>query len=472
MPLPPMPRLCTLPRPAGRTSAALLLAILVILTLPTPEVSAQARAAATPARDAAAPAAGDLQHKVAPGDTLLRLAARFMEQPRRYREIARLNDLGDEDVLKPGQVIRIPLPYLKMQTDEATVTAVKGAVTLGGAPAALGAKAGAATEISTGADGQVTLRLPDGSEIRLQNNTSARFTELKRNVASGARSVSLRLMQGRVETDVTPAKGDLSRFSISTPTAVLGVRGTRFRAAADATTASTEVLEGRVAAAVASASVDVNQGFGTKASGGRPPLPPVPLLAAPGLAPLAAQIDIDSPALQFAAVPGAARYRALVAEDARFERVVAEALSVAPVLRTAALPDGGYFFRARAIDAQGLEGFNADGRFTVRTTPRAPRVPDPAPRGLLSQPTLAKLALLFRWEAEPAAAGGYMVQVAADPGFTQGLTEHKPAANEIELTVDSSPRRIVYWRVRSLDAAGVPGPAGVTQAFEMGLLPR
>ena len=129
---------------------------------------------------------GDLQYKVAPGDTLLRLADRFMEQPKRYREIARLNQLGDENVLKPGQTVRIPAPYLKMQADEARVASVKGTVTLGGAPATVGAKAGAgagagaAADIVTGADGQVTLRLADGSEIRLQNNTSARFTELKR----------------------------------------------------------------------------------------------------------------------------------------------------------------------------------------------------------------------------------------------------------------------------------------------------
>ncbi len=415
---------------------------------------------------------GDLQHKVAPGDTLLRLADRFMEQPKRYREIARLNNLGDENVLKPGQVLRIPVPYLKMQADEASVASVKGAVTLGGAPASVGARAGAAAEIITGADGQVTLRLADGSEIRLQNNTSVRFTELKRNPHSGARSVSLRLAQGRLETDVTPAKGNLSRFNISTPAAVLGVRGTRFRAAADATTASTEVLEGRVAAAVASASVDVNQGFGTKAAGGRAPLPPVPLLPAPGLAPLVAQVDVASPELQFASVPGAARYRALVAEDERFERVVSEAVSTAPVLRTAILRDGGYFFRARAIDPQGLEGFNADGRFTVRTTPPAPRVPDPAPRGLLSQPTLDKLTLQFRWDAAQGASGGYLLQIAADAGFTRDLIEHKPAGTDLAVTVDSSPRRLVFWRVRSLDAAGVPGPAGATQTFEMGLLPR
>ena len=159
---------------------------------------------------------GDLQHKVAPGDTLLRLADRFMEQPKRYREVARVNQLGDEDVLRPGQVLRFPAPYLKMQADEASVASVKGAVSIGGVPAVVGAKAGSTADIITGADGQLTLRLVDGSEIRLQNNTSARFTELKRNIGSGARTVAMRLLQGRLETDVTPGKGELSRFNIST----------------------------------------------------------------------------------------------------------------------------------------------------------------------------------------------------------------------------------------------------------------
>ena len=444
----------TLFRAATRAGSAPLIALLM---LSSPLAPAQG--------------AGDLQHTVVAGDTLLRLADRFMEQPRRYQEIARLNGLGNEDVIKPGQVIRIPAPYLKMQPDEATVASVKGAVTLGGAPASVGGKAGAASEVITGADGQVTLRLADGSEIRLQNNTSAKFSEFKRNPVSGARAVSMRLAHGRVETDVVPGKGEQSRFNITTPTVALGVRGTSFRAAADANSASTEVLEGRVVASVERAAVDVNQGFGTKAASGQAPLPPVPLLPAPGLAPLAALVEVEAPQLQFAAVPGATRYRALVAQDARFERVVSEGVTTAPMLRTVALADGAYFFRARAIDPQGLEGFNADGRFAVRTTPRAPRVPDPAPGGTLSQPTLAKLNLLFRWDAEPAASGGYLLQLAADPGFSRDLVEHKLATTQYRITVDSSPRRTVYWRVRSVDASGVPGPSGVTQAFEMGLRP-
>ncbi len=44
----------------------------------------------------------DLRYEVMPGDTLERLAQRLMEQPRRYREIVRLNGLGNQDLISPG----------------------------------------------------------------------------------------------------------------------------------------------------------------------------------------------------------------------------------------------------------------------------------------------------------------------------------------------------------------------------------
>lgn len=423
---------------------------------------------------APAQTAGDLQYKVLPGDTLEGVARRLMEQPRRYPEIARLNGLGNQDVIQPGKTLRIPAPYLKMLPEEATVAAVKGDVTLAGKPVEPGARAAAGADVVTGTDGQITLRLADGSEVRLQPGTAARLTEIKRNPASGARAYIINLVRGRLDTDVAPGKADNSRFTINTPTAALGVRGTSFRAAAESGSASTEVLEGRVQAAAdvvsgARATVDVSKGFGTKAVAGRAPLPPVPLLDAPGLAPLGAVSDTADPELAFAPVRGAARYRGIVAEDAKFERVVIEAVAPAPALKTAALKDGQYFFRARAIDYQGLEGWNADGRFRVRTNPRAPQVLSAAPPGLLQQPNLARMQVMFNWQPVADAAGGYLLQTAADPQFTSEVREYKLTGTRHPVVLETSPRRVVYWRVRSIDAAGEPGPAGPVQAFEFGV---
>ena len=447
---------------------------------PATAPAASTAPAATPGRaPTAAPttaisAESDLLYRVLPGDTLEGVARRLMEQPRRYTEVGRLNKLKNDNLINPGQTIRIPAPYLRMQAEDATVTAVKGSVTVGGRAAEAGGRAAPASDVVTGADGQVTLRLADGSEIRLQPGTTARLTEVKRNPASGARSYLINLLRGRLETDVTPSKGANSRFTISTPTAAMGVRGTSFRAAAEGNSASTEVLEGRVAAIApqGGGSVEVNRGFGTKAEGGRAPLPPVPLLDAPGLQALNAVADRSDPDLTFAAVRGAARYRGIVAEDARFERVVAEAVNTTPSIKAAALKDGEYYFRARAIDPHGLEGWNADSRFRVRTNPRPPQVTSAAPGGALQQPNLARMELVFRWEPVADAAGGYALQIASDSQFTTDVREVKLAATRHPVVFDASPQRTVYWRVRSLDAAGEPGPAGPVQVFEMGVSAR
>ena len=429
---------------------------------------------ANPPATAAAAAEGDLLYRVVPGDTLEGVARRLMEEPRRYREVGRMNQLKNDDLINPGQTIRIPAPYLRMQAEDATVTAVKGSASISGRAAEVGGRAAAESDIVTGADGQMTLKLADGSEIRVQPGTAARLAEVKRNPASGARAYLINLLRGRLETDVTPSKSANSRFTINTPTAALGVRGTSFRATAEGNSASTEVLEGRVAAigTRGGAGVEVNRGFGTKAEAGKAPLPPVPLLDAPGLQGLSPVADQSDPELTFAAVPGAARYRGIVAEDARFERVVAEAVNTTPSVKAAALADGQYFFRARAIDPQGLEGWNADSRFRVRTNPRPPQVTSAAPGGALQQPSLARMELVFRWEPVADAAGGYTLQIASDRQFTTDVREIKVAVTRHPVVFDASPQRTVYWRVRSLDAAGEPGPAGPVQAFEMGVSAR
>ncbi len=413
----------------------------------------------------------DYLHQVVPGDTLERLARRLMEEPRRYPEIARYNQLSDSDVLAPGQVLRFPLPYLKMAAADATITATKGQVTVDGRSVAVGTRVPSQAEVVTANDGQTTLKLADGSEIRIQPGSRLKIDDSRTNAYTGSRSIRLKLTSGRIETDVVPAANRASRYEITTPTAALAVRGTSFRAAALESSATTEVLEGKVAASGATTAgntaVDVNQGFGTITAQGKPPLPPTALLRAPDVARVATLVEATDAELTFGGVPGARQYRAIVAEDGRFERIIHQAVSPEPLLRTAALADGEYFFRARAIDAQGLEGWNADHRFRVKANPRPPGIPDPAPQGVLRQPTLARMALTFRWDEVPGASG-YILQTAADAGFSVDLAEVRVNGTRHQMEIASSPRRVVYWRVRTLDAKGESGPAGLAQAFRVG----
>jgi hypothetical protein len=407
----------------------------------------------------------DYQHTVKPGDTLEALARTLMEEPRRYPEVARHNKMGNQDQLKPGQTVLFPVQYLKMRPMDATVTAVKGAATLNGQSVGPGTKFTGRGDVATGQDGQMTIRLADGSEIRVQTNSKLNLSELKSNEAAGTRSARLDLKEGRLETDVTPNKGSSSRFEVKTPVAVTGVRGTSFRVASEAANAKTEVLEGAVATSTPLGSVGVNQGFGTRADAGQPPAPPKELLAAPALTPLPPIVESNSPTLEVARVNGAARYRAMVALDERFERIVAEGVSDAPALRVAALADGEYFFRARAIDPAGLEGINANGKFRVKANPRAPEIDAPAPPANLVN--AERIELNFSWRRVAEALGGYRLEIADNAAFNNPQSF---AVAETNLTVAfaAAPRRQVFWRVQSLDVTGQPGPRGATQGFLLG----
>ena len=66
------------------------------------------------------------------------------------------------------------------------------------------------------------------------------------------------------------------------------------------------------------------------------------------------------------ALAGAQAYRVQLARDAAFQDVLTERVTPAPLVRFSMLPAGRYHLRVRAIDALGLEGYEARIFFTVR----------------------------------------------------------------------------------------------------------
>lgn len=65
-------------------------------------------AAAGPAT--AAGPGGYLTHVVVAGDTLDAIGAQYLRDPRRWRELQRLNGIVDPQALVPGGTVRIPPP--------------------------------------------------------------------------------------------------------------------------------------------------------------------------------------------------------------------------------------------------------------------------------------------------------------------------------------------------------------------------
>ena len=322
--------------------------------------------------------------------------------------------------------------------------------------------------LHTGPDSNVTLEFGDGSRLLLQADSQLSVDTLRAYGPSNLVDTLLRLEQGRVESQVTPRPASGPRYEIWTPAAASAVRGTRYRLGMDPATATAraEVLEGAVAFQGRQKNRTVPKGFGAFAETGKPPLPPVPLLAPPnvaGLPPVVTRVPIQ---LGFSASKGAVAYRAQIAPTDRFETLLFDGVSPSPSVRGPDLPDGDYVLRVRAVDARGLEGRDAYHPFRLHARPEPPFLIQPAHQG-----AVLEQSLIFEW-SEPQNAAAYHFQLAEDERFAAPLLDVADYPKS-RLTPDRplEPRHY-YWRVAVRDSAGREGPFGDPQSFRLQPTPQ
>lgn len=115
--------------------------------------------------------------------------------------------------------------------------------------AQLGATVKTGDTIKTGDKGKVDLQFTNGSSIRVSPSTTLDFAKLAMNT-DGAVDTQVSLVSGKVFANVNKAKKE-DNFSVITPTAIAGVRGTSFIVENDAKTnkAKVKVVDGSVAMA-------------------------------------------------------------------------------------------------------------------------------------------------------------------------------------------------------------------------------
>jgi hypothetical protein len=483
---------------------------MMALALGVPAAMAQPRddAAAASADAGAAAAEGTpLTLVVKRQDTLIGLGRRLFTSPTAWREVARLNRLRNPDRLTPGQTLVVPERLLRWDALEARVVSVAGSVVA--APREAGAPERALAEGDQVAEGSVVytatgssavLELGDGTRVklppdsRIEISTNRRYGVPAASPAPGAATpaatgeaapvsdqdgwfaTAMRLISGSVEVVAEKLRPRSRPIETTTPTAVIGVRGTTYRVGlgGEGRTAFTrsEVLEGRVQAdaRAGGAGAAVKAGFGVALDAqGTPPvvlaLPEAPDLA--GVPP-----RHERPVVRFASPEPASALRLQVAEDTAFERIVADQV-VAPgtEVRIGGLPDGTWQLRARRIDASGIEGRDGAGRFVLKARPEPPAVITPRPG---SKANVAPVDLSW---AENVQARSYRIQVAeqADAAFERPVLSREGiegAGTRIEL-----PGAGLYrWRMASVgvDRSGQPdiGPWGDAQGFELKALPE
>lgn len=438
-----------------------LLALLIALVWGAPAVSA-----ADPAKD--------YVYKVAKGDTVIGLSSRLLKSPADWPQIVRHNRMRNQDYIVPGATLLVPLALLNNALAGVTVTHVQGdvkAVASAGAAAsvlALGASLAEGAQVVTGKDGYATLKLQDGSTVRVQSGTDMQVERQRSYNDVGIFESVIKLSAGRVESLVRkflPDAAKQTRHEVKTPQANLAVRGTEFRVTMDTQSNTTrgEVLEGVVAmAADGSSARRLESGFGSVVGAGQKTVSdPVALLAAPDVTQLAKLHERTILRFPLPTVSGAISYRGQVARDDAFNLVVAEIVSASPEIRVADIADGNYFFRARAVDGRGLEGRDATAHaFTLKARPEPPLVSVPPAKG-----KVRATEVVFKW-GENTEAATYHLQVARDAAF-RTLAHDDKAVKGVQSVVGKLGVGDYFWRVASLRKDGDHGPFGDASGFSL-----
>lgn len=407
-------------------------------------------------------------YRIVQGDTLIGISDEYLARPADWPRLQRLNRIADPLRLVPGSEVRIPTGWLRQTATVAEAVFVRGEVTVQRSPAepAVAVQTGgtlrAGDVVRTAAESSLTLRFADGSRLLVVPDSEIAIVELLVVGRAARPSLKVRLERGSADALVVPRPARDTRFEIRTPAVNLGVRGTEFRARVDPNPAVTraEVLVGSVRAEGSGPGhpgVAVDAGLGIVAQAGRPIPAPQRLIGAPDLSGTAALLERVPLRLSWPALPGAQGYRAQVYAADSADQLLLDGVFAESSVRWADLPDGRYRLRARALDAQSLEGLDASATFVLNARPEPPFTSAPRNGG-----TAYGAGVELRW-ARSTAAARYRLQVAAEPAFTSPLLD-SDALTETTRTV-SLPPGTYHWRVASIAADGDLGPFGDAQSY-------
>mgnify|MGYP005752952531 CR=1 FL=1 len=424
-------------------------------------LAASGAAAAPPGRTVE-----EWRHTIEPGDTLIGLTTQYLREGIGWRRLQAYNRVADPLRLRPGRTLRAPLAWVREDPAPAEAVRVTDPVTLmrqGQAnPLSPGDRVQAGDVLEAGPGGAATLRFGDGTRALVRPDTRVELERAVRLGPEGPHATGLHLDQGSIDTVVPPSPRSPPRYDIRTRTVNLGVRGTEFRAHAEAGTAVTrvEVLEGRVALGERQV---VAAGFGAVADPGGGLPAPRALLPAPSLSGLPERVDRVPLRFAWTPQPGAQAYRVQVLDPQDDEHLLLDGRVGTPLAQWPDLPDGQYRLAVRSIDATGLEGETARWNFVLKARPEPPFLSGP-----LDGARVYGAQVGFGW-TRSAAAARYRFQLADEPTFARPMAD-RPGLDTTEQVLDLPPGRY-HWRVASIRLDGDQGPYSDAQAFELREIP-
>jgi len=414
------------------------------------------------------PAEPSWTYRVAKGDTLYSVARTYLAPGVSWQRLQRLNRITNPKRLPPGRELSMPIAWLRAQAAVATVAFITGRAqrdTGQAEPVALavGDTLQPGDLLVTDADASVTLRLADASRVLVSGGSRVRMESLLSFGRSGVISSRLGVEKGEADSRINPDHAAGTRYDVRTPALTLGVRGTEFRVRVDdaATTTTTEVTQGRVAAVSpklrSERAVDAGFGMVAQAAGGLAGVQPLP--AAPGLSTLPVLYERVPLGFSWPPLPGAVAYRAQVFSDDSLNQRLLDGVFERPAAQWADLPDGRYLLQVRARNAQGLEGRDGHLAFTLKARPEPPFTGEPRDEGHAYGERVE-----FSWTTA-AAALRYRLQVASDARFETLLLDRADVTAS-HFTHPLPPGRY-HWRLASIAKGDDQGPFSDAASFEL-----
>jgi hypothetical protein len=407
---------------------------------------------------------------VRPKDKLEVIGKTLLRSPRDWAEVARLNRLPDPNVIYPGQTLQMPLRLLKSEPRAAQLTSVSGDVQINGRVARVGDALPEGGQIQLGANSTAMARLPDGSDAKFLPSTLAEVAQSRLyatrdpagSISTNLFSGTIRLVRGVVETFAAKVQNRAKPLEVTTPTALIGVRGTQFRVAfgddevnPGNRNSRAEVLEGSVRAdnPAQGSNATVAAGSGSVVNPSQREVLVEKLLDPPSLAGVPAQVERrpNAPALlPLPPLPGAVGYRLQLARDDKFEQLADDRRLPATGNLSLNAADGAYFLRLRGIAASGLEGLDATKPLVLATVA-------PILRVNLSASALQASAngALLTWQANPTRLDTAQAELSGSEDFRQLLAQSRLT----EMRWDGLPMKPgerYFMRLRWTDAAGQP----------------
>ncbi|MBP6966173.1 MAG: FecR domain-containing protein [Brachymonas sp.] len=364
--------------PVSRPASLLLLGLSAALFMATPALAENA----THAPKAIAKGSS-ISYIIQKGDTLAKVCAKYKLNSENCQQTSFFNALENNKLPATGSVLHIPLDVLSSSPEQVRLIQTTGLVKINGKTVSAGARFSENARITADADGSAVLEMADGSQVQVLPNSVAEIVR-SRNYSAPDSNASgkviswvgskIRLLQGMLETKAQKSQKQIpgKPIEVETTTSMIGVRGTRFRvAAADKHTPfdRAEVLEGSVSNINTwkNSEIALNAGQGAVVNPNKAEMQAVALLPAPAVPAKGQVLRRPDAFWQFSPVAGAVAYRVIAASDEAFQIVSYSEKTATPVADLSRLPSYGiWHVRARAVDSNGLEGFDASSTINLR----------------------------------------------------------------------------------------------------------